>query len=212
MNTPLSQGACRAAHTFSATASIEGARFIKHGGSLLKLSEQQCVDCDKDSYGCNGGYAENCLFYAGGNVGLMLETAYPWVGTASKICMADYSKKAASVQKVNSVKPKSAEQLKSAIAKGPVSVTIDGSGYAFVHYFGGIITDPNCGTALSHEVAAVGYGKATSKDGEDIPYYLIKNSWGDKWGEAGYVRIKIGGEDDWGICGTQEVGRYPDVV
>ena len=159
MNTPLAQGTCRAAHTFSATASIEGAHFIKHG-KLLKLSEQECVDCDTQSYGCNGGYAENCLFYATGNVGLMLETEYPWTGVQAKSCGADYSKKAASVQKVNSVTPKSAAALKAAIAKGPVSVTIDASGYPFMHYFGGIITDPNCGTALTHEVAAVGYGVA----------------------------------------------------
>lgn len=74
----------------------------------MKLSEQQCVDCDDDSYGCNGGYAENCMWYASGNVGLMLETDYPWTGTASKICMADYSKKAATVTTVKSVTPKSA--------------------------------------------------------------------------------------------------------
>lgn len=210
VNEPRTQGICRAAHTFSATASMEGAHFIKHG-QLLKLSEQQCVDCDEDSFGCNGGYAENCLFYASGNVGLMLETDYPWTGSAAKICDADYSKKAAIVKKVNSVKPKSAEQLKAAIALGPVSVTIDASSYTFLHYFGGIITDPDCGTALTHEVAAVGYGVDKDSAGNEIPYYLIKNSWGKKWGENGYVRVKMGGEDDWGICGTQEVGRYPDI-
>merc|ERR1712046_471764 len=92
---------------------------------------------------------------------------------------------------VNSVQPKSAAQLKAAIAKGPVSITIDGSGYAFVHYFGGIIQDPECGTALSHEVAAVGYGTEILENGERIPYYLIKNSWGDKWGEKGSASSRV---------------------
>lgn len=115
VNGPVNQGACRAAHTFSATTAIEGAHFIKTG-KLVKLSEQQCVDCDKDSYGCNGGYAENCLWYASGGVGLMLQKDYPWTGVQAKHCEADYSKKAAVVTSVESVKPKSAIQLKTAIA------------------------------------------------------------------------------------------------
>jgi len=63
VNGPLSQGTCRAAHTFAATTAMEGAYFIKYG-QLLQLSQQDCVDCDKYSYGCNGGYAEDCLSYS----------------------------------------------------------------------------------------------------------------------------------------------------
>jgi C1A family cysteine protease len=63
----LNQGLCRAAHTFAATAAIEGAYFIKYG-TLYQLSQQDCVDCDNYSYGCNGGYAENCLSYAGSGI------------------------------------------------------------------------------------------------------------------------------------------------
>lgn len=81
-----------------------------------------------------------------------------------------------------------------------------------MHYFGGIISDRDCGTALSHEVVAVGYGKAQVDNGDIIEYYLIKNSWGKDWGENGYVRIMVGGEDDLGICGTQEVGKYPEII
>jgi len=210
VNEPMTQGICRAAHAFSASSVMEGAHFIKHK-QLLKLSEQQCVDCDEESYGCNGGYAESCLMYASGNVGLMLETDYAWTGSKGPFCDADYSKKAAAVLKVNSVKAKSAEQLKMAISLGPVAVTVSGSSYPFLHYFSGIIDSPECGTALTHEMAAVGYGVDKDSSGKDIEYYLFKNSWGKKWGENGYVRIKVGGEDDWGICGTQEVARYVDI-
>ncbi|XP_063384657.1 cathepsin O-like [Cydia fagiglandana] len=41
---------------------------------------------------------------------------------------------------------------------------------------------------LNHAVQIVGYDTTSNP-----PYYIIKNSWGDDWGEGGYVRLAIGG-------------------
>lgn len=60
-----------------------------------------------------------------------------------------------------------------------------------------------CGASLDHAVLAVGYG---SEDG--VEYYLVKNSWGESWGDAGYVKIGI---IDYGVgvCGIQTRNYYP---
>jgi len=64
-----------------------------------------------------------------------------------------------------------------------------------MHYIKGIITDQTCGESLDHAILAVGYGV----DSDGTEYYIVKNSWGNKWGEDGYVRI--GAVDGQGICG-----------
>jgi cathepsin L len=55
VNAVKDQGQCGSCWAFSATAAVEGEHFIKTG-KLLVLAEQQVVDCDTTSYGCNGGW------------------------------------------------------------------------------------------------------------------------------------------------------------
>lgn len=55
VNEVQDQANCGSCWAFSAIASMEGQHFVQTG-ELLKLSEQQCVDCDTDSFGCSGGW------------------------------------------------------------------------------------------------------------------------------------------------------------
>lgn len=64
-------------------------------------------------------------------------------------------------------------------------------------YSGGIIKSTTCGTYLDHAVLVIGYGT----DSTGVNYWLLKNSWGTRWGESGYFRILKETTNYAGICG-----------
>lgn len=52
---------------------------------------------------------------------------------------------------------------------------------------------------MNHAVLLVGYGgdeKSVNK--KEKPYWIVKNSWGESWGEEGYFRV-LRGEGKCGI-------------
>ena len=76
--------------------------------------------------------------------------------------------------------------------RGPVSVAIDASSPEFQLYSSGVFSNataccPNCGpNSLNHAVTVVGFSVAGP-----TPYYIVRNSWGSSWGDAGYINIAM---------------------
>ena len=99
------------------------------------------------------------------------------------------------------------ESLTEAVAMvGPVSVAIDASGWPFMFYQVGVYKSDKCSSyKLNHAVLVVGYG--TDENGED--YYLDKNSWGEKWGHDGYVKMSRNNNNN---CGIATMASYPIVA
>jgi C1A family cysteine protease len=199
--TPVkNQGQCGSCWAFSTTGSVEGAMFLSTG-TLQSFSEQQLMDCS-GSFGnmsCNGGLMDNAFKYIESVSGLESEANYGYTardGTCSFVSTKGVGK----VASYTDVPTNSPAQLKAAIAKAPVSVAIEADQMAFQGYTSGVITS-GCGQQLDHGVLAVGYG---TLGGEE--FFLVKNSWGASWGDAGYVRIGAGSSN---VCGILSAASYP---
>ncbi|XP_047333073.1 cysteine proteinase RD21A-like [Impatiens glandulifera] len=131
------------------------------------------------------------------------ESDYPYL-VADGVCnTTKLNKKMVSIDSYEFVPANNEYALKKAVAHQPISVAIEAYGREFRLYESGIFTG-NCGTALDHAVAAVGYG---SEHGVD--YWIVRNSWGENWGEEGYVRLKRNVFSRKGKCGIAMLASYP---
>jgi xylem cysteine proteinase len=196
--TPVkNQAQCGSCWAFSTTGAVEGADAIKTG-TLKSFSEQQLVSCSKQNSGCNGGLMDYAFQYIK-TAPLELEANYPYTSGSGRVSSCNYnkSKGVGTVSAFTDV-AHTAGQMRAALGNGPVSVAIEADQMAFQSYTSGVITS-GCGTNLDHGVLAVGYG---TLDGQD--FFLVKNSWGPSWGDAGYVRIGAANQ-----CGILNAASYP---
>lgn len=81
--------------------------------------------------------------------------------------------------------------MESLINKGPIAACFNDY-YSLQAYTGGIYSPlPGEMPSGTHCCEIVGYGHEVV-DGEDTPYWTVRNSWGETWGEDGYFRILRG--------------------
>ncbi|KFK31512.1 hypothetical protein AALP_AA6G122300 [Arabis alpina] len=204
--TPIkNQGSCGCCWAFSAVAAIEGATQIKKG-KLISLSEQQLVDCDINDYGCRGGLMDTAFEHIIATGGLTTESNYPYKGEDGTCNSKKTNPKATSISGYEDVPVNDEKALMKAVAYQPVSVGIEGGGFDFQFYSTGVFTG-ECTTSLDHAVTAVGYGESANGS----KYWIIKNSWGTKWGESGYMRIQKDVKDKQGLCGLAMKASYPTI-
>lgn len=203
------QGFCGACWAFSTTGALEGAKFIKTG-ELVALSEQNLLDCDHTDLGCNGGLMDNAFKFDEKSGGLCSEADYPYVAKQGK-CMTNCSDVPGSIVKsFADVPPGKVEALVAAITLQPISVAIQANQFVFQFYKGGIISDDSCGARgdIDHGVLAVGHG--IDQESQE-PYFLVKNSWGAKWGDKGYVKMSRNSKNDFGMCAILKMASFPTV-
>ncbi|PPD99111.1 hypothetical protein GOBAR_DD03840 [Gossypium barbadense] len=208
--TPVkNQGSCGSCWSFSTTGALEGANFLATG-KLVSLSEQQLVDCDHEcdpeeagscDSGCNGGLMNSAFEYTLKAGGLMREEDYPYTGTDRGTCKFDKSKIVAKVANFSVVSLDEDQIAANLVKNGPLAVAINA---VFMQtYIGGVSCPYICSKRLDHGVLLVGYGSAGYAPIrlKDKPYWIIKNSWGETWGENGFYKICRGRN----VCGVDSL-------
>ncbi|XP_044950737.1 ervatamin-B-like [Hordeum vulgare subsp. vulgare] len=194
------QGKCGCCWAFSTVAAIEGIHKIKRG-ILMSLSEQQLLDCDREERGCNGGRTNKAFEWVEKNGGITATSSYRYKA-AEGGCLKN-RKPAAKISGSILVKSNNEVLLMNAVAKQPVAVSISVHGRHFPHYKRGTYNGP-CGASLNHAVTIVGYG---GRNG--ARYWIVKNSWGAKWGAKGYIIMKRETKNPSGQCGIATFPVFP---
>lgn len=193
------QLSCGSCWTFSVVGNLEGAGF-KTTGKLVRLSEQQLLDCsskgtgDGPNSGCNGGMTDSTMQWMIDNqVGLEYEEDYPYAAKGAQ-CSHKKQNEVLKIAGLTQI-PKDEDQIATALVQyGPLSVLVAAGNWH--SYEQGIYDQESCiHEALNHGVTMVAFGSDAG-----APYWTIRNSWGWGFGENGHIRLARGK----GMCGVQK--------
>ncbi len=187
--TPIrDQGGCGSCWAFATAGPLEG-NIRLYTGYAADLSEQWLVSCNREGWGCSGGWwahdyhqwkTDTC-----GGTGAVQEVAFRYMAQDLPCnCPYPHDYTFSSWAFVDGWSIPSVESLKQAILDyGPVSVAVCVDG-AFQGYSQGIFNACSA-TSINHAVVLVGW-----QDDADGGYWIMRNSWGMGWGEQGYMRIR----------------------
>ncbi|CAD8204614.1 unnamed protein product [Paramecium pentaurelia] len=196
------QGSCGSCWAFSAVGALETA-LRQSGATTVELSEQELVDCVKggeyESDGCNGGFMFESFDYAS-KYGIAIKSEYTYVAVAQE-CQSKKTKTRYQFNGFVEVESLNSQAYLEAASQHALSVGVNARGINFQLYRKGIFSSVCDGKveSLNHAIVNVGYAS---------DYYLLKNSWGLSWGEAGFIRFaRIA--DKVGQCGVHQDVTYP---
>lgn len=201
------QGQCGSCWAFSATGSLEAAVTIKQKlKKPIELSEQELVDCsgEQGNEGCNGGLMTFAFEYIKAHK-INTEADYPYTAQDGD-CSIKPKQPRFGLTSYKLLPKFDVANLISALDITPVSVAIEVQD-DFMSYKSGVYEseDEACGEGLNHGVLAVGYDTTVAK-----PFFIVKNSWSENWGEKGYIRMAVGKGS--GTCGiANKWDTYPIV-
>ncbi|CAD8136285.1 unnamed protein product [Paramecium octaurelia] len=178
------QGDCGSCWAFSAVGALEINTKIQFN-EIVDLSEQDLVDCagPYGNAGCDGGWMESALDYIIDS-GIAETKVYPYTGEDG-ICKSVVRKFR---RVIGYVDLDGCQDISNALLQQSVSVGVDATNWRF--YSSGVFSD--CKKYLNHGVVLVGI----NRNG----VWKVRNSWGQDWGEQGYINLASG--DTCGVCLT----------
>jgi len=207
------QRGCGSCWAVSAVETLESMLAIKTGEEAPVLSVQQVVSCSPNpdlcggTGGCNGSTGTVAFNYTK-LAGVVLESDYPYTGRTGT-CQKSNIKPVAMHNGYVKLKTNNYRLLVRVVArKGPISVSVATS-RGWQVYGGGVFTGKshvfgNCTYQLNHYVQLVGYGSD-----DDKLTWIVRNSWGERWGEKGFIRIQRfgNGKEPCGVDNVPQEGE-----
>jgi cathepsin L len=208
------QGDCGSCWAIAASTVLEGHSEI-YKGTPRTFSAQQIVECTPNPRhcggdgGCKGATAELAMEYVLKN-GVAETPAFPYTAQDAACPSGSPTSAMAQIMVHDSTPvangaasfgmtgwetlPKNVyEPLARALAeKGPVAVSVAAD--AWFSYESGIFNGCGKDAVIDHAVTAMGYGEEAGNK-----YWVIQNSWGKEWGEAGRIRLERHVDGDY--CG-----------
>lgn len=231
------QGQCGSCWAFSATEAIESQLVLTSGSKFaIELSPQQIASCTPStgtygSDGCNGGFTEGAYEYlkSGALLGNSFYIPYEESLTVNAgTTVACMTSKVEAINGPNQMlqggfaqvtgysyatppctkglcESQDLDAFAASLEETPVSVCVNAGNWGA--YTGGVMTSAACGSmgaySQDHCVMATGFN-ATAP----TPYWIVRNSWSDTWGEEGYIYLEMAKN----TCGVADDATIPTVV
>jgi hypothetical protein len=191
MSPVADQGHCGSCVAFASIAVLEAQYAISHRMWWLKpqLSPQMLFDCGQGS--CAVGWLPDWSAYQLKTKGVVDLACSPYFSGGDGVnrqCLESYCENQAErtvyVEQVLTPSTRfggSDKKVKEALKSGPLLTTLNAR-EDFLYYRSGIYKSKNSKKAGGHAVALIGFDDFKKA-------WLIKNSWGESWGENGYAWI-----------------------
>ena len=183
----INQGHCNSCFAITAAEQLN---YLAKKNHAPPINYKTLLECTPNTFGCSGGLMEEVFKYGGPYSGS------PWSGCdgLTGLIVKDYV--VISDLEGGDVEP----HLAAAVYQyGPIPVGIDSTSSRFLTYKTGIIKPEECNKVPNHAVLVVGYTNE---------YWIIKNSWGERWGENGFAKISRGHD----TCGISSYASFATQV